>query len=115
MAITARPRPVFCVSRPKIPRTFYFKLTEQSSRKKLAEGGFEPEKVRLLYPAPEKIALLSTTTRVQFFHISGQNRLKTEKTKQNGASERSTRLQRGLFSFTRAKIPQNSPYIFVSL
>ena len=24
-------------------RTFYFKLTEQSSRKKLAEGGFEPK------------------------------------------------------------------------
>ena len=46
------PGPVFCVFRPKIPRTFYFKLTEQSSRKKLAVGGFEPEKVRLLYPAP---------------------------------------------------------------
>ena len=54
MAITARLRPVFCVFEPKIPRTFYFKLTEQSSRKKLAEGGFEPEKVRLLYPAPNK-------------------------------------------------------------
>ena len=54
MAITARLRPVFCVFRPKIPRTFYFKLTEQSSRKKLAVGGFEPEKVRLLYPAPLK-------------------------------------------------------------
>ena len=37
------PGPVFCVFRPKIPRTFYFKLTEQSSRKKLAEGGFEPK------------------------------------------------------------------------
>ena len=36
------PGPVFCVFRPKIPRTFYFKLTEQSSRKKLAVGGFEP-------------------------------------------------------------------------
>ena len=47
------PGPVFCVFRPKISRTFYFKLTEQSSRKKLAEGGFEPEKVRLLYPAPK--------------------------------------------------------------
>ena len=54
MAITARLRPVYCVLRPKIPRTFYFKLTEESSRKKLAEGGFEPEKVRLLYPAPRK-------------------------------------------------------------
>ena len=37
------PGPVFCVFRPKIPRTFYFKLTEQSSRKKLAVGGFEPK------------------------------------------------------------------------
>ena len=46
------PRPVFCVFGPKIPRTFYFKLTEQSSRKKVAVGGFEPEKVRLLYPDP---------------------------------------------------------------
>ena len=42
MVITARPRPVFCVFRPKIPCTFYFKLTEQSSREKLAAGGFEP-------------------------------------------------------------------------
>ncbi|MGN1018193.1 MAG: hypothetical protein ACI4PB_05205, partial [Oscillospiraceae bacterium] len=58
MAITAILRPVFCVFRPKIPRTFYFKLTEQSSRKKLAVGGFEPEKVRLLYPAPSKKPLL---------------------------------------------------------
>ena len=53
MAIIARPRPVFCVFRPKIPRTFWGKYTEQSSRKKLAVGGFEPEKVRLLYPAPK--------------------------------------------------------------
>ena len=37
------PGPVFCVFRPKIPRTFYFKFTEQSSRKKVAVGGFEPK------------------------------------------------------------------------
>ena len=37
------PGPVFCVFRIEIPRTFYFKLTEQSSRKKLAVGGFEPK------------------------------------------------------------------------
>ena len=43
IAITARLRPVFCVFGTKIPRTFYFKLTEQSSRKKLAVGGFEPK------------------------------------------------------------------------
>ena len=43
MAITARLRPVFCVFRVKIPRTFWVKYTEQSSRKKLAEGGFEPK------------------------------------------------------------------------
>ena len=54
MAITARLRPVFCVFRVKKLRTFYFKLTEQSRRKKLAVGGVEPEKVRLLYPAPRK-------------------------------------------------------------
>ena len=66
MAIIARPRPVFYVFRAKIPRTFYFKLTEQSSRNKLAEGGFEPEKVRLLYPAPRKKPLLSTKTREVF-------------------------------------------------
>ena len=35
------PRPAFYVFGVKIPRTFYFKLTEQSSRKKLAVGGFE--------------------------------------------------------------------------
>ena len=91
------PGPVFCVFGVKKLRTFYFKLTEQSSRKKLAVGGFEPEKVRLLYPAPKKTALLSTTTRVQSFHVSGPNRLKMGKNKQNGASERSARLQRGLF------------------
>ena len=43
MAIIARPRPVFCVFGVKKLRTFYFKLTEQSSRKKLAVGGFEPK------------------------------------------------------------------------
>ena len=37
------PGPVFCVFGVKNLRTFYFKLTEQSSRKKLAEGGFEPK------------------------------------------------------------------------
>ena len=41
MAIIARPRPVFCVFGVKKLRTFYFKLTEQSSRKKVAVGGFE--------------------------------------------------------------------------
>ena len=55
MAITARPRPVFCVFGVIKLRTFYFKFTEQSSRKKLAVGGFEPEKVRLLYHAPNKL------------------------------------------------------------
>ena len=54
MSIETVPGPVFYVFRAKIPCTFYFKLTEQSSRKKLAVGGFEPEKVRLLYPAPLK-------------------------------------------------------------
>ena len=48
------PGPVFCVFGVKKLRTFYFKFTEQSSRKKLAVGRFEPEKVRLLYPAPLK-------------------------------------------------------------
>ena len=54
MAIIARPRPVFYVFRAKIPRTFYFKLTEQSSRKKLAVGGFEPEKVQPPVPRSTK-------------------------------------------------------------
>ena len=52
------PVPVFCVFRVKIPRTFWGKCTEQSSRKKVAVGGFEPEKVRLLSPAPSKKPLL---------------------------------------------------------
>ena len=43
----------FCVFGVKKLRTFYLNLTEQSRRKNLAEGGFEPEKVRLLYPAPK--------------------------------------------------------------
>lgn len=66
MAIIARPGPVFYVFGPKISRTFWGKCTEQSSRKKLAVGGFEPEKVRLLYPAPLKTSLLSTTIKVRF-------------------------------------------------
>ena len=37
------PGPVFCVFGVKKLRTFYFKLTEQSSREKLEEGGFEPK------------------------------------------------------------------------
>ena len=52
------PGPFFCVFGVKKLRTFYFNLTEQSRRKNLAEGGFEPEKVRLLYPAPRKKPLL---------------------------------------------------------
>ncbi len=70
MAIIARLGPVFYVFGPKISRTFWGKCTEQSSRKKLAVGGFEPEKVRLLYPAPLKASLLSTTIKVRFFNIS---------------------------------------------
>ena len=67
------PGPVFCVFRPKIPRTFYFKLTEQSSREKLAKGGFEPDKVRLLYSAPRKKPLLSTKTiEVFFMHLGAK-------------------------------------------
>ncbi len=34
--------PVFGIFGPKIPRTFWGKCTEQSRRKKFAEGGFEP-------------------------------------------------------------------------
>ena len=71
MAITARPRPVFCVFGVKKLRTFYFKLTEQSSRKKLAAGGFEPEKVRLMYPAPGQKPLLSTKTIEIFLALWG--------------------------------------------
>ena len=37
------PEPVFCVFGVKKLCTFYFKLTEQSSRKKVAVGGFEPK------------------------------------------------------------------------
>ena len=37
------PEPLFRVSGAEIPRTFYFKLTEQNRREKLAVGGFEPE------------------------------------------------------------------------
>ena len=43
MSIETVPGPVFYVFRAKIPCTFCFKFTEQSSRKKLAVGGFEPE------------------------------------------------------------------------
>ena len=51
------PRPAFYVFGVKIPRTFWGKCTEQSRRKKLAAGGFEPEKVRLPYPAPGRRGL----------------------------------------------------------
>ena len=61
MAITARPRPVFCVSGTKIPRIILLKLTEQRHRKKGAAGGFEPQKHAKMstpsLPAPEKAVL----------------------------------------------------------
>ena len=38
--------PVFCVFGAKMLRTFWGKCTEQSRRKKLAEGGFEPRDTR---------------------------------------------------------------------
>ena len=68
LAVIAIPKPVFCVFRVKIPRTFYFKLTEQSSREKLAVGGFEPEKVRLLYPAPLKNLFCEARPRTSHLH-----------------------------------------------
>ena len=79
MAIIARPGPVFYVFGPKISRTFWGKCTEQSSRTKLAVGGFEPEKVRLLYPAPLKTSLLSTTIKVRFLQYFIQNERKSSK------------------------------------
>ena len=87
MAITARPGPVFCVFRPKIPRTFYFKLTEQSRREKLAVGGFEPEKVRLLYPAPRKKPLLSTKAKEVFPAFRGKNTPKYRKNSGQGSHQ----------------------------
>ena len=87
MVITARPRPVFCVFRPKIPCTFYFKLTEQSSREKLAAGGFEPEKVQPPYPAPQKTSLLSTMIKVRFLQYFMQNERKSSKIRVNQGLE----------------------------
>ena len=37
-----------CVFVAKIPRTFYFKLTEHSRRENLAVGGFEPRNTRTI-------------------------------------------------------------------
>ena len=54
MAIIARLRPVFCVFGVKKLRTFYFNLTEQCSRKKLAVGGFEPERGSTPVPCSTK-------------------------------------------------------------
>ena len=42
MATKTVPDPVFCVFGTKLPLTFWDKYTEQSGRKKLAAGGFEP-------------------------------------------------------------------------
>ena len=104
MSIETVPGPVFCVFGAKILRTFYFKLTEQSSRKKLAVGGFEPEKVRLLYPAPLKKPLLSTKTREVFSCFSGQNSPQYRKLPLKQGLERSIRLHQPLFfAFRRSK------------
>ena len=72
MAITARLGPVFCAFRPKIPRTFWGNTTEQCCRKKLAVGGFEPEKVRLLYPAPNGLPDLCKHSQA-FFEVRAEN------------------------------------------
>ena len=49
---------LFCFFGPKISRTFYFKLTEQSSRKKLAEGGFEPKNDMMQWRTKQPFAKL---------------------------------------------------------
>ncbi len=72
MAITTRPRPVFYIFEVKSPRIILLKLTEQSSRKKLAVGGFEPEKVRLLYPAPNGLPDLCKHPQA-FFEVRAEN------------------------------------------
>ena len=89
MVTETAPGPVFCVFRPKIPRTFYFKLTEQSSRKKLAEGGFEPERGSTPVPCSTKETLnVYQAFRVLFMQNCGTLcifLLKSAKTYQNRA------------------------------
>ena len=102
------PGPFFCVFGVKKLRTFYFKLTEQSSRKKLAVGGFEPEKVRLLYPDPLKKPLLSTTTREVFSCISGQNSPQYRKIPLKQGLERLIRLHQPLFFAFRRSNRRNT-------
>ena len=61
------PEPLFRVFRAKIPRTFWGKCTEQSSRKKLAEGGFEPRSARTL---GEKHRNLRRTGAVKYCNLT---------------------------------------------
>ena len=61
------------------------------------EGGFEPEKVRPLYPAPRKKPLLSTKTREVFSCIKGQNSPQYRKIPLKQGLERSIRLHQPLF------------------
>lgn len=109
MAIIARPGPVFYVFGPKISRTFWGKCTEQSSRKKLAVGGFEPEKVRLLYPAPLKASLLSTTIKVRFLQYFIQNERKSSKIRViQGLGVVNWTAPRPFFRFQSRKIAKNA-------
>ena len=109
MAIIARPGPVFYVFGPKISRTFWGTCTEQSSRKKLAVGGFEPEKVRLLYPAPLKASLLSTTIKVRFLQYFIQNERKSSKIRViQGLGVVNWTAPRPFFRFQSRKIAKNA-------
>ena len=66
LAITARPRPVILRFQGKILRTFYFTLTEQSCRKKLAVGGFESSNARTQGRKEHKLRKIDTVMQ-QFF------------------------------------------------
>lgn len=89
--------------------TFWGKCTEQSSRKKLAVGGFEPEKVRLLYPAPLKASLLSTTIKVRFLQYFIQNERKSSKIRViQGLGVVNWTAPRPFFRFQSRKIAKNA-------
>lgn len=88
---------------------FWGKCTEQSSRKKLAVGGFEPEKVRLLYPAPLKASLLSTTIKVRFLQYFIQNERKSSKIRViQGLGVVNWTAPRPFFRFQSRKIAKNA-------
>ena len=113
------PEPVFFIFKGKIPRTFWGKCTEQSSRKKLAVGGLEPEIWFESAHLPHKrLHFCLPRQECSFFAFQGKTGSKREKSSKiqvnQGLGAVKTTTPRPFFRFRHPKPVKNAGVLFVS-